>query len=91
MKNTPVPSARQKREMLQHEFIGCDVLVLEISGKAERNLSGVVLDETKSTFLVQTRRGQKRVPKKGARFQFAFGAVDGNDLLCAPSERLKRL
>ncbi len=91
MKNTPASSARQKQETLQHACIGKPVRVLPCACKAVQDLEGVVLDETKSTFLVQTRRGPKRVPKKNTRFAFPFGIVDGNDILCAPDERLKRL
>jgi len=91
VKNTPAIGARQKRDILRHACIGKPVRVLPGARKAVPDLEGVVLDETKSTFLVQTRRGTKRVPKKDTRFAFPFGIVDGNDILCAPDERLKRL
>lgn len=85
-----MPPARQKQEILRLERIGQKVRVLDASCKAVRELQGVVVDETKFTFLIQTGRGFKRVPKKGARFEFPFGIIDGDEIRHAPSERFKR-
>lgn len=85
-----MPPARRKQEIIRQERIGQTVRVLDSSCKDVRDLRGVVVDETKFTFLIQTERGPKRVPKKGARFSFPFGVLDGNDIQNAPSERLKR-
>ncbi len=90
MKKTPTTLARQKPDVLRHACIGQTVRVLNAAGKAASPLEGVVLDETKSTFLIQSERGPKRVPKKDARFAFPFGIVDGNDIAFEPHERLKR-
>lgn len=85
-----MPPARRKQEIIRHERIGQPVRVLDWSCKAVRDLRGVVVDETKFTILIQTGCGQKRVPKKGVRFSFPFGTLEGNDIQHTPSERLKR-
>ncbi len=85
-----MPPARQKQDILRIERIGQTIRVLDASCRAVRDLHGVVVDETKNTFLIQTSRGRKRVAKHGARFAFPFGMVEGNDIQHAPSERLKR-
>lgn len=87
---TRLSPAARKQDNLRRPYIGNPVRVLPGSGKGPAPWSGVVLDETKSTFLIQTEVGPKRVPKKGIRFAFPFGIVDGNDIRHAPSERLKR-
>lgn len=90
MKNAPALPARRKQETLRIERIGQTVRVLDSSCKAERDLHGAVVDETKFTFLIQTPRGRRRVPKAGRRFAFPFGTLVGDDIVHAPSERLKR-
>ena len=85
-----MPPARQKQDILRIERIGQPVRALDASCRAVRDLHGVIVDETKNTFLIQTQRGRKRVAKKGARFVFRFGTLEGNDIQHAPSERLKR-
>jgi RNase P/RNase MRP subunit p29 len=56
-------------------------------------LKGVVVDETLSTLVVRTEKGIKRIPKKGSAFVFpSLGAeARGEDFLCRPEERTKKL
>ena len=77
-------------ELARHELIGRFV---SIDGGGP---SGLVVDETKNTFLVETTSGSsKRVPKAGRRFVFRVGsadvAIDGNDIMFQPEDRTKKV
>lgn len=72
-------------EILRHEFIGKMV--------AGRSVSGTVIDETKSSFLVRTANGRKRLLKHGLVFTVSTAkgdfTVKGNDILMKPEDRVK--
>jgi len=76
----------------KHELIGLSVVVRAATDPTLVDLRGRVVDETRNTLLVETAKGEKRVPKKGA--EFAFGPegvrVQGDDLLFRPEDRIKR-
>jgi len=76
----------------KHELIGLSVVVREATDPTLVGLRGRVVDETRNTLLVETAKGEKRVPKKGV--EFAFGSegvrVQGDDLLFRPEDRIKR-
>ena len=75
------------------ELIGKRARVQESSCKGMQGIEGTILDETANTFVFETPRGRKTVPKKGSAFFFPGegGAVDGNLLLCRPEDRTKKL
>jgi ribonuclease P protein subunit POP4 len=76
----------------KHELIGLAVLVRESTDPSLVGVRGTVVDETRNTLLVETPKGEKRVPKHGT--EFAFGAdavrVSGDDLLFRPEDRIKK-
>lgn len=76
----------------KHELIGLSVVIRRATDPTLVGLRGRVVDETRNTFLVETPKGEKRVPKKGA--EFAFGSegvpVEGDDLLFRPEDRIKK-
>jgi ribonuclease P protein subunit POP4 len=75
-------------DLARHELIGRFVTV-------DNGPSGLVVDETKNTFLVETPSGVKRIPKSGKRFFFRVGntdvMVDGDDIMFQPEERTKKV
>ncbi len=73
------------------ELIGQRVRVAHCSDKSRLGLSGVVLDETKNTFVLETPRGVQRVPKAGSVFAFPNGTIAGDLLLVRPEDRTKKL
>lgn len=74
------------------ELIGKRVRVQESSCKGMQGIGGTVLDETANTFVLETPRGRKTVPKRGSAFLFpGEGIVDGSALLCRPEDRTKKL
>jgi len=78
--------------ILRHELVG---LRATVSGSANARLvgtSGRVIDETKSTLVLETRSGTKTVPKRGNEWAFAVSGldirVDGGRIARRPAERL---
>jgi ribonuclease P protein subunit POP4 len=79
------------KNIVLHELIGLRVRVLSSLDKKQRGLSGIVVDETKNTLVVETRSGVKRIVKNISQFRFYFGKqsfkVDGKEINFRPVER----
>jgi len=75
-----------------HELIGLDTEILDSSNKQIVGLSGKIVDETKSTFTLDTKSGLKMIPKRNSKWQFklddAQAILDGNILNRRPHDRL---
>lgn len=77
----------------KHELIGLSVLVDASTDPSLVGLRGVVVDETRNTFTVETVRGEKMVPKRGTAFTFDVEGgvrVAGDDLVFRPEDRIKK-
>lgn len=76
----------------KHELIGLAVVVRRATDPSLVGLQGRVVDETRNTLLVDTARGEKRIPKKGAEFMFGpeESLIQGDDLLFRPEDRIKK-
>ena len=57
-------------------------------------MSGIVIDETKKTFLIDVENRQKRIAKNTATFEFEVDEkktiVEGSRLLYRPEDRIKK-
>lgn len=84
---------RSKENILRHELIGLTVEVLESRDKNKEGLKGTVSDETKNMLAIQTKNGEKQVPKRGCKFRFSIKEekidVEGRKLESKPEERIK--
>lgn len=81
------------QNVLFHEFIGQDVAVVHASNPSLVGITGLIIDETRSTFTIKTVSGLKMVGKKGItlRLRLPEGKVvdlDGSALLMAPERRI---
>ncbi len=77
----------------KHELIGLHVVVSDATDPSLVGLRGTVADETRNTLIVETAKGEKRVPKHGAAFTFEVQGgtrVAGDDLLYRPEDRIKK-
>ena len=76
-------------DIARHELIG---RFASVQGGGP---SGLVVDETMNTFLVETPSGVKRIPKRGRRFVFRVGnndvVVQGDDIMFQPEDRTKKV
>lgn len=81
------------RNILRHEFIGLDVLVVAAKNPHYLGICGRVIDETRNTLLIRTPCGDKRVPKPFTRFRFTLDEgvkveIDGSALVTTPEKRI---
>ncbi len=81
------------RNILRHELIGLDVLVVGASNPALHGLFGRIIDETRNTLVIRGDRGEKRVQKAGTRFRVTLPdgvlvEIDGSALVMAPEKRI---
>lgn len=76
------------------ELIGRRVTVLECTDPSWVNQSGVIIDETQHTFLIETDKKQKRIAKQTATFAFEYHdkktIVKGTRLVYRPEDRIKK-
>lgn len=76
------------------EWIGKNVRIIKASNKALEQLGGVVVDETKHLFVIETDKGELKIPKHKTQFLVDWNGVecdvDGDNLLASPEERIKR-
>ena len=91
-----VPKRYKGNEKYMIEYIGLGVHVKD-SGSPERiGISGVVVDETRNTFIIEKKDGKEvTVPKKGAVFVFKKEGepiqVEGSKIMYLPEERPKKI
>lgn len=84
------------RNFLNHELIGLEAEVVDSLNVNLVGIKGLILDETKNTFLIGQPGGRKwRVLKHVAVFRIALPdgtkvRVEGRVLVGRPEERLKR-
>jgi RNase P/RNase MRP subunit p29 len=56
-------------------------------------MSGKIIDETKSMFIIETKNGTKMIPKQHNKWKFAIDnlefTADGNSLSKRPEDRIK--
>ncbi|HUU76321.1 MAG TPA: ribonuclease P protein component 1 [Methanoregulaceae archaeon] len=81
------------QNILRHELIGLDVLVVNASNPTHVGISGRIIDETRNTLVIQGKDGQKRVPKKFSRFRLTLPdgvrvEIDGSMLAMPPERRI---
>jgi ribonuclease P protein subunit POP4 len=76
------------------ELIGRTVMIIECTDPAWVNQTGVIIDETQHTFLIETKEKQKRIAKQTATFAFEYQGkktiVKGTRLMYRPEERIKK-
>ena len=75
-------------KLVRGELIGLNVNVI---GK---NITGKIVDETKNSILIETKKGRKMVMKINNDFEFVFSdkkiSVNGKQLASRPEDRVKR-
>ena len=86
---------RENADVARHELIGLLVAV-ESRHAGFDGLQGLVVDETKQTFLVERANGSEAVvPKSGNRFVFRVGTecfpLNGDDITFRPEDRTKKV
>jgi ribonuclease P protein subunit POP4 len=82
------------KSITRDELIGQQVFISKCSDPTWIDISGVIVDETKHTFLIETKEKVKRIAKEIATFSFdVLGTskhVQGSNLRYRPEERVKK-
>lgn len=81
--------------LAKDEFIGLPVKIKECKDPNWKDKKGVIIDETKNTFLIQTNNNQKRrIAKNLAVFEFKYKdkqvKIDGSKICYRPEDRVKK-
>jgi ribonuclease P protein subunit POP4 len=84
----------EREPITSDELIGRLVSIIECTDPTWINQSGLIIDETKHTFLIETEKKQKRIAKQTATFAFEYNGkktiVKGTRLAHRPEERIKK-
>ena len=80
--------------ILRHELIGLKAIVARSSNSLLLGTRGRIIDETRNTVTLSTRKGMKVIPKGIAVFRFDLSdgssvEVDGPRLVGRPENRMK--
>ncbi len=81
------------QNVLRHELIGLEVLVVRTRNPSQHQLSGLIVNETRNMFGIWTERGLKHVAKETAMFQITLPCgtkveILGSALVNAPERRI---
>jgi ribonuclease P protein subunit POP4 len=84
----------EREPITSDELIGRMITIIECTDPSWINQSGLIIDETKHTFLIETEKKQKRIAKQTATFAFEYNGkktiVKGTRLAHRPEERIKK-
>ena len=83
-----------ERRIVKDELIGRSVIIKECTDPTFVGIAGVVIDETKNTFLIETKNKQKMIAKKTSTFEFEYKGrkiiIQGLKLIYRPEDRTKK-
>jgi ribonuclease P protein subunit POP4 len=82
------------QNILRHELIGLKAVVSRSSNDFLAGIQGHIVDETRNTIRINTKKGPKMIPKDVATFVFKLQdgsnvEVDGSRLIGRPENRMK--
>jgi len=82
-----------KDNLAFHEWIGLQAVVEESSDKNRIGLKGKIVNETKNVVVIETKKGEKRVPKSEVKLAVKLGTekvlLDCSKLCQRPEDRIK--
>lgn len=84
----------EKSNIIKDELIGKKVTIIKCTDSSWINQSGIIIDETKNTFLIEIGNQKKRIAKNIAIFEFEYNhkktIIEGIRLLYRPEDRIKK-
>lgn len=86
---------RTPQNLRLHELIGLNVKIANSSSRELIGLEGKVVDETKNLLVIETEKGEKRIPKTASTFLFTLESgekaeLKGKEIAFRPEERTKK-
>ena len=83
------------KKLAREELIGLKVKIKECKDKSWIGKSGLIVDETKNTFLIEVDNQKKKIAKKIATFEFEYEGekiiLDGSKITYRPEDRIKKV
>jgi len=77
------------------ELIGLHVKIKKCTDPNLTGKSGLILDETKNTFLIKINKNEKKIAKKTAIFEFDLDKkkfiLNGSKIAFRPEDRIKKI
>ncbi|MEM0466394.1 MAG: ribonuclease P protein subunit [Candidatus Thermoplasmatota archaeon] len=81
-------------DIVHDELIGRRINIVACTDPTWIQKSGVVIDETKHTFIIEIKGKRKRIAKETATFEFDYHGkkiiVEGKRLMYRPEDRIKK-
>lgn len=71
------------------EFIGKTLKIIKSNNSTLVDIEGIIVDETKFTFVLLTKSKEKRIMKKNTVFKIGNDEIIGNAITKRPEERVK--
>ncbi len=78
-----------KLRIYPHEILGHAVSVIEANNPSIKGMAGLIVEETLRSLLLSTKKGEKRVLKRGLLLKIGEAIVNGDELLRRPEDRIK--
>ena len=83
----------KKSDLMRMELIGMETQV--VGEGCESGISGLIVDETKNTLVIDSGDRERTVPKKGNEFRFTYEGqrtvIRGSEILHRPEDRIKKV
>ena len=83
-----------KKILAREELVGLHVKIKECSDPSWIGKSGLILDETKNTFLLKVANQQRMIAKNIATFEFEYEGkkitLEGSKITYRPEDRIKK-
>lgn len=80
--------------IISDELIGRTITIIECTDPSWVHQTGLIIDETQQTFLIEIEKKQKRIAKQTATFAFEYHGkktiVKGSRLVYRPEDRIKK-
>jgi len=84
-----------KKMSNRDELIGLQVAIKQCSDPTWVGRTGLVVDETKNTFIIEIDDQKKKIAKKTAIFEFDHHGnkiiIDGSKIMYRPEDRIKKI
>jgi ribonuclease P protein subunit POP4 len=81
--------------LAKDELIGRQVKIADCSDPNWIGKSGLIIDETKNTFLIEIEKQKRKIAKKTARFEFNIQGkrivLEGSRIAFRPEDRIKKV
>ena len=83
------------QNLVRHELISLAIRIAKSTDPTQKGLKGKVIDETYNTLKIETKEGEKIIPKNNSIFIFTLPngvkvQVDGRLLIARPEDRVKK-